>query len=99
MFETLIESSGPTRRRGGETAVSVALHMVILAGAVHATERVVSGGLPRVLDTTVVFRGTQSCSGGGVARRAHSGAASARGIGRDSPARRHAATHRLEFHR
>ena len=55
MFETLIESSGPARRRGGETVVSLALHMLVLAGAVHATERVVSGGLPRVLDTTVVF--------------------------------------------
>jgi hypothetical protein len=53
--ETLIESSGSARGRGGETAVSVVLHMLVLAGAVHATERAVASGALHIADTTMIF--------------------------------------------
>ena len=55
MFEMLIESSGSAKGRGGETAVSMVLHMLVLAGAVHATERAVAGGALRIADTTMIF--------------------------------------------
>lgn len=55
MFETLIESSRGTKRRAGGTVVSLALHAMIVAGAVHATERVVSlGGAVRTDTLTFV---------------------------------------------
>ena len=42
MFETLIESRGGTRRRAGGTVLSMLVHAMVVAGAVQATERVVT---------------------------------------------------------
>jgi hypothetical protein len=55
VFETLIESSGSARGWGGETAVSMVLHLVALAGAVRATEGVLTSGALRIADTTMIF--------------------------------------------
>ena len=56
MFETLIESSGSSKRRASGTVVSLAVHAMVVAGAVHATERVVSlGGMVRTDTLTFVL--------------------------------------------
>ena len=48
MFETLIESRSGARRRAGGTVLSMLVHAMVVAGAVQATERVVtSAGLAR----------------------------------------------------
>lgn len=51
MFEPLIESSGRTRRRAGGTVLSLVVHAMVVAGAVHATQRVVKGAAAGRTDT------------------------------------------------
>jgi protein TonB len=51
MFEPLIESSGRARRRAGGTVLSLVVHAMVVAGAVHATERVVKGAAMGHTDT------------------------------------------------
>jgi len=48
MFETFMESRSGARRRAGGTVLSMLVHAMVVAGAVQATERVVtSAGLAR----------------------------------------------------
>ncbi len=51
MFETLIESRGGAKRRAGGTVVSLLVHAMVVAGAVQATERIVSLGATVRSDT------------------------------------------------
>lgn len=55
MFEMLMESSGGRKRRTGGAVLSLAVHAMVVAGAVQATERMVRGAAHRTLDTTIVF--------------------------------------------
>ena len=60
MFETLVESSGGMKRRAGGTVLSMLVHAMVVAGAVHATDRVVKGvGVRRADTLTFVLAGQE----------------------------------------